>query len=130
MRIQLIIIIGLTLFVWSCKDQSPKETEIETIAIRQKTNADIEKIKVLNFGTFHMGRTTDANTAEFDEHDKENQLKVHDIVKKIALFKPTVILVETAPEYDEKLQARYKEYIENPNIFYENPYELNFSLLN
>lgn len=34
-----------------------------------------DQIQVLNFGTFHMGFTTDAQTTEFDEHDRENQKK-------------------------------------------------------
>ena len=124
MRIPNIIIIGLTLFVLSCKDQNPKESEIKKLAITQKTSGNIDKIKVLNFGTFHMGFTTDAHTTEFDQHEKENQLKVHEIVKKIALFKPTVIVVERPPEYDEKLQAQYKQYIVNPNLFFDNPSEV------
>ena len=30
-------------------------------------------IQVLNFGTFHMGETSDENKTEFDENDKKNQ---------------------------------------------------------
>ena len=122
MRIQNILIIGLTLLVWSCKDQNLKETE--TFAKEQEPKRNIDKIKVLNFGTFHMGLTTDANTTEFDQHDKDNQTKIHDIVKKIALFKPTVIIVEKTPIYNEELQAQYKEYIKNPNMFFEKPSEV------
>jgi len=124
MRIQNIIIIGLTLFVWSCKDQNPKETELKISAIVQETNGNIDKIKVLNFGTFHMGSTTDAHTTEFDQNEKENQLKLHEIVKKIALFKPTVIILETLPENNEKLQSQYKKYIKNPNMSFKNPTEV------
>lgn len=122
MRTQNITIIVLTLFVFACKDQNPKE--IKTLPFGQETNGNTNKIKVLNFGTFHMGFTTDAHTTEFDQYEKENQLKVHEIVNKIALFKPTVIIVERLPENNEKLQARYKEYIKNPNIFFKNPSEV------
>jgi len=124
MRIQNIIIIGITLFVWSCKDQNPKETEIKALAEGQESNRNIEKIKVLNFGAFHMGSTTDAHTTEFDQHKKENQLRLHEIVKKIALFKPTVIVLEKLPENNEKLQAQYKKYIKNPNMSFKNPSEV------
>jgi len=123
MKIQNIIIIGLILLLWSCIDQNLKETEIETLAEGQEAQRSIDKIKVLNFGTFHMGSTTDAHTTEFDQHKKENQIKLHDIVKKIALFKPTVIIVEKTPEYNEKLHALYKEYIKNPNMTLKNPSE-------
>ena len=122
MRILKVIIVGLSFFVWSCINQPSKEKEI--LASKQETNRNTNKIKVLNFGTFHMGFTTDANKTEFDQNDKKNQLKIHDIAKQLALFNPTVIIVETPPEYDKKLQAQYKEYIENPKIFLKNSSEI------
>lgn len=70
--------------------------------------------RVLNFGTFHMGFTPDANTTKFDEHDRENQQKVHEITEKLSDFEPTIIIVETPPEYDENLHEAYHSYKENP----------------
>jgi len=122
MRIQNLIIIGLTLFVWSCSNQNPNQAETSTTG--QETNVNIDKIPILNFGTFHMGFTTDAHTTEFDQLEKENQLELHEIVKKIAMFKPTVIILETLPENNEKLQAQYKEYIKNSNMSFKNPSEV------
>ena len=122
MRIQNILIIGLTLFVWSCSDQNPKEAEIS--AIKQETNGNIDKIRVLNFGTFHMGFTTDLNQTEFDQNDKENKMAVQSVASKLAAFKPTVVIVEIEPQYNHQLQAEYASYKKNPDKFIKNPSEV------
>jgi hypothetical protein len=83
-----------------------------------------DKIQVLNFGTFHMGFTTDENTTEFDEHDRENQKRVHEVAEKLSAFKPTVIIVEMQPEQNEKLREEYLSYKKDPGIFFENPSEI------
>jgi len=82
------------------------------------------KIEVLNFGTFHMGFTTDAHKTEFDENDKENQKRVHQIAEKLKAFKPTVILVEYPPEYNEELKKQYESYLSNPTMMITNPSEV------
>lgn len=81
-------------------------------------------IKVLNLGTFHMGYTPDANSTEFNEHDKGNIKQVHEIARSIAEFKPTVILVERVPDKNSATQKSYKDYIQNPNKKYSNPTEI------
>lgn len=86
------------------------------------TNSD--KIQILNFGTFHMGETPDAHSVDFDENNKKNQEDVHAIAKKLALFKPTVIIVETPPSYNDKLQAEYNNYILNPKMKFKEPNEI------
>ncbi len=83
-----------------------------------------DAIEVLNFGTFHMGYTPDANTVDFDENDKKNQAEVHKIAKMLADFKPTVIIVETTPDYNEKLQEDYQNYLQNPQMKFEKPSEI------
>ena len=90
----------------------------------KEIESKVKKIEVLNFGTFHMGFTNDANKTEFDEHDKKNQKAVHKIAEMLAKFKPTVIIVETRPEYDEKLQSIYKAYVKNPEMSFKNPNEI------
>ena len=83
-----------------------------------------KRTKVLNFGTFHMGNTTDAKTTEFDEHNKERQKEVHGIAKKLADFNPTVIIVETIPEDNQYLQAGYNRYRFNPDTVFKTPSEV------
>lgn len=83
-----------------------------------------DAVPVLNVGTFHMGYSTDAHTTEFNEHDQENIKQVHKIAKAIAAFKPTVIIVETPPEYDSSLQKEYRQYLQSPGMKFEHPSEI------
>lgn len=83
-----------------------------------------EKIPVLNFGTFHMGFTTDGTTTKFDEHDKKNQLAVHEIAKKLAAFKPTVLIIETPPKNNGFYQEQYEAYVKDPDMFFKDPSEV------
>ncbi len=92
--------------------------------INAQEQVDNTKIEVLNFGTFHMGFTSDANSTEFDEHNKKNQKAVHDIVKKLADFNPTIILVELPPESNDNLKKDYDAYKKNPKLFFKHPSEI------
>ncbi|WP_299620047.1 DUF5694 domain-containing protein [uncultured Tenacibaculum sp.] len=98
--------------------------QIDFEADKKEIESKVQKIQVLNFGTFHMGETSDENKTEFDENDKKNQKAVHKIAEMLAKFKPTVILVETRPENDEKLQSLYKQYVKNPDMKFKNPNEV------
>jgi len=80
---------------------------------KQKTSDKSGKIKVLNFGTFHMGETSDATSIKFDENDEKNQADAHAIAKLIAQFKPTIICVEVPEEKNEELNKEYKKYLQN-----------------
>ena len=115
-----ILIFLLIIILFSCNAKANIEKSTNQI---KKPSLTENKFKILNFGTFHMGFTPDKNTTEFNEHDKENQNQVHEIAKKLSLFKPTVILVETPPEYNKKLQAEYHEYLKNPDMFFAHPSE-------
>lgn len=82
----------------------------------KKTESSVSsKIKVLNFGTFHFGKTSDAHKTEFDEENKERQKEVREISKMIAEFQPTIILVESLPENNDKLNKLYNEFLKNPS---------------
>lgn len=118
-----LILVAIVLLISSCTKQKSNEATNEK-AIKQEKQSDLKKIPVLNFGTFHMGETADANKTEFDEHDKKNQEEVHKIAKLLAEFKPTVIIVETPPSYNEKLQLLYKQYIDNPEMKFKRPDEV------
>lgn len=83
-----------------------------------------QTIKVLNFGTFHMGYTDDATSVEFDENDAKNKAEVHKIAKLLAEFKPTVIIVETPPSYNPTLQKAYQAYLQNPKMEIKDPNEI------
>jgi len=100
-------------------------------SIQSSVNTDIltednpqDRIQVLNFGTFHMSFTSDANSTEFDENDKENQAEAHTIAKALSEFKPTVILVEYTPKHDSSLLVSYENYKNDPDVKYKNPSEV------
>jgi len=118
-KISLSITIVLSLL--GCNNSDRKESKISNPIIKVDS---VNKIPVLNFGTFHMGETTDATKTEFDENDKKNQDEVKAIAEMLALFKPTVIIVETPPTYDKKLQTEYNEYLLNPALKFKNPSEI------
>jgi hypothetical protein len=108
-----------TVILFSCSEKN-KDTSLAD----QQEDLSHEKIQVLNFGTFHMGFTTDANKTEFDEDDRKNQQRVHAVAKKLSDFKPTVILVEQEPKYTEKIQQEYRNYVNNPDTLFEEPSEI------
>lgn len=88
-----------------------------------KTKFD-DAIPVLNVATFHMGETSDANKNDFDEHDQNNQLEVKKLAKLLSEFKPTIIVIEDLPKNDSLRQISYLNYIQNPNIKFEIPDEI------
>jgi hypothetical protein len=83
-----------------------------------------DAIPVLNFATFHMGFTSDANSVDFDENDKKNQEEVKQVAQLLAQFKPTVIIVETSPANNQVLKEAYEAYVNNPKVKFENPSEI------
>lgn len=111
-------VIGLVLLIPG-NDQS-----VESSSDRYIQNSPHDKIQVLNFGTFHMGFTNDAKSTEFDEHDRKNREKVHEIAEKLSDFNPTVILVETVPEDNSELRENYFSYLDNPDMVFDNPSEV------
>lgn len=121
----IVILFALFLCLGACKKTDIQIPLNENKNIKRTVDSEsLKKIKVLNFGTFHMGSTTDEHKTEFDEHDNENRKNAHEISKKLSAFQPTVILVEMIPESNSKLQAEYKSYLENPKMFFEHPSEI------
>ncbi|MNJ91828.1 hypothetical protein D3C87_94830 [compost metagenome] len=87
-----------------------------------KTKFD-DAIPVLNVGTFHMGETTDANSTEFDEKNKENQKEIRKVAALLAKFKPTIIVIEDLPKNDSIRLVEYLKYLQNPEMKFTNPDE-------
>ncbi len=112
--------------IYSCENSQSigAKKDVPNVAPENALDSDLKKIPVLNFGTFHMGETSDASKTEFDENDKKNQIAVKEIAEKLSSFKPTVIIVETPPDYDKKLQLEYNEYLLNPKMKFKNPSEI------
>ena len=115
MRLIFILFILLNLNLYAQKE-SYEKTNI------YKTKFD-DAIPVLNVATFHMGETSDANSTEFDENDKKNQIEIKKLAKLLAEFKPTIIVIESLPKYDSIRQSSYLDYLQNPNKKFKNPDE-------
>ena len=115
----------LVILLTACTHSSPSDiSNNEADSVRSLNNGALNKIKILNVATFHMGFTNDANKTEFDEFDKENHRQVHEIAKKLATFKPTLIVVEREPQYNKELQAAYAQYLSTPDMHFRNPSEI------
>ena len=116
----LIFLYLIAFLMFSCSQNEKKES------LNQKslTKISSDKIQVLNFGTFHFGYTNDATTVEFDEHNEENKRQAHEIAKKLAEFKPTIILVEREPRHNEEIVNLYSKYLKNPETKFDNPTEI------
>lgn len=106
-----IITILIICILTSCNQKTAESNSTNSTII----SIESEKIKVLNFATFHMGSTTDANSVNFDEEDKKNQEDAKKIAKIISKFNPTVICVEMPPEDNSELNEKYQEYLTNPD---------------
>ncbi|WHF51584.1 DUF5694 domain-containing protein [Chryseobacterium gotjawalense] len=72
-----------------------------------------QKVKVLNFGTFHMAYTPDAHSYKFDAKDQKNINETYEIAKMIAKFKPTIICIEKVPNETYKLNNDYSNFLKN-----------------
>jgi Family of unknown function (DUF5694) len=121
------IILIISIFtIYSCKNAQNIGTNknAQNVSAKGTVNDDLKKTLILNLGTFHMGQTSDANKTEFDENDKKNQMAVKEIAQKLSLFRPTVIIVETPPSFDKKLQAEYSEYVTDPKMKFKDPSEI------
>lgn len=115
MKLQFVLILFLSFNIHAQKSPYDK-------TIIYKTKFD-DAIPILNVATFHMGETSDANSTEFDENDKKNQLEIKKLAKILAEFKPTIIVIEDLPKNDSLRQISYLDYIKNPNKKFLNPDE-------
>ena len=83
-----------------------------------------DAIPVLNIATFHMGETSDASATEFDEKSAKNQQDIRDLAKRLATFKPTILVIEDRPKNDSTRRADYLDYLQNPKKKIEAPDEI------
>lgn len=110
-RILVILLVSATV---SCSTSSG-ETEKESHQPAQRESVAGDKIKVLNFATFHMGSTSDARSVEFDKENKKNQEDAGKIAQIISRFQPTVICVEVPFGQNAELNEEYRKYLAAPD---------------
>ncbi|WP_097046503.1 DUF5694 domain-containing protein [Flagellimonas pacifica] len=99
------------LFVLSCNEKTQHTAQGNL----QEDSQESDKIKVLNFATFHMGNTSDSKSVEFDEQNRKNQEDAKKIAQMISAFGPTVICVEVPASESEELNTEYTKYLKSPN---------------
>tara|TARA_R100000935_G_scaffold9339_1_gene19158 strand:+ start:1618 stop:2064 length:447 start_codon:yes stop_codon:yes gene_type:complete len=76
----------------------------------QESYKNPEWIPVLNFATFHLTNTTDANSSFVDIKNPEVKRDINRIVQKLIEFKPTIICVEIPKKYSDGANQIYQEY--------------------
>lgn len=110
MRLKFALLFFAAITFSSCNNKIDKNRQV-----KGKDSLSSDKIKVLNFGTFHFGNTTDAHKTEFDEENEERQKEVREISKMIADFQPTIIAVEYLPKNNDKLNESYENFLKKPS---------------
>lgn len=76
----------------------------------QNSESNNEKIKVLNFATFHLSGSTDANSSPVNINNPQVKKEVNKIVEELVKFKPTIICVEVPVESAKGINDIYQEY--------------------
>jgi hypothetical protein len=109
-------ILLLFILFFSCNTEN-KLAELKKESLLEQKS---DKIKVLNFGTFHFGYTPDANKTEFDEHSEEVHKEIREVSKMLAEFKPTIICIENLPKFNDEINKAYQGFLENPSILNTN----------
>ncbi|GAA4243830.1 DUF5694 domain-containing protein [Winogradskyella damuponensis] len=109
-------ILFLCLLFLSCNTKN----ESQELKNKSLTEQKSDKIKVLNFGTFHFGYTPDANKTEFDEHSDDAQKEIREISKMLAEFKPTIICIENLPKFNDEINKAYQEFLNTPSTLNTN----------
>ncbi|WP_026915925.1 DUF5694 domain-containing protein [Christiangramia portivictoriae] len=69
-----------------------------------------DKVTVLNFATFHLSKTTDANSSKVDINNPSVKRDVDKLVQKLVEFNPTIICVEVPKEVSEGTNEIYQKY--------------------
>lgn len=76
--------------------------------VGQEKNAD--KIKILNFATFHLSGSSDAISSSVNVKNPEVKNEIEKIVNKLVEYKPTIICVEVPVASSEGINRIYQEY--------------------
>lgn len=87
--------------------------------------------KVMLFGVFHFANPGKdmVKSQQVDVMMPENQAYLEELTKRIADFKPTVVLLEFDPEDEARMQERYRQFFEGANELGSNEvYQLGFRI--
>lgn len=90
-----------------------------------------EEAQVMLFGVFHFSNPGNdvVKTAQIDVMTPENQVYLEGLARRIADFRPTVLLLEFDPENHARMQERYQQFIEGTYELGSNEiYQLGFRI--
>lgn len=76
----------------------------------QQSAAESKKIKVLNFASFHLSNSSDANTSPVDINNAAVKKEIDKIVQALVKFSPTIICVEVPVSSSDGTNAIYQKY--------------------
>jgi hypothetical protein len=84
--------------------------QIQFQVFGQHPESNKEKIKVLNFATFHLSGSTDANSSPVNINNPEVKKEINKIVEELVKFNPTIICVEVPVEFSKGTNEIYQKY--------------------
>lgn len=112
---QLILFLVIPCLVISC-NQHQKSIDFRGDQTTKDKDAQ-NLIQVLTLGTFHFNfpnldlkKIDDTDKIDVLSHKYQEELKL--IVKKLERFRPTIIVIEREPEFQEKYDSLYQSYLE------------------
>ena len=76
----------------------------------QNSESSNEKIKVLNFATFHLSGSTDANSSPVNINNPQVKKEINKTVEELVKFNPTIICVEVPVKSAKGTNEIYQEY--------------------
>ena len=88
---------------------------IQVQCFAQDSEPESEKIKVLNFATFHLSGSNDANSSPVNIRNPEVKKNIDKVVEKLVEFNPTIICVEVPETSSQGVNEIYQEYKQDQN---------------
>ena len=101
--------------LFSCKNEKTANTDIPA---DEGKSGNIDQIQVLTLGTFHFAfPNLDVEKTEDDDQidvfDAKYQKEIELIVEKLLRFRPTKIVIEREPDFQNKYDSLYQAYLNN-----------------
>lgn len=84
--------------------------QITNLSTAQDLEENNQKITVLNFATFHLSNTSDANSSTIDINNPSVKKDVDKVVEKLVEFNPTIICIEVPAKFSEGVNDIYQKY--------------------
>lgn len=114
----MVLLLAFTCFLYRCCHDNEAREEISKI---KESTKNTEQVKVLTLGTFHFEfpnrdviKTSEDDQIDVLDSNYQNEIKL--IVDKLAKFKPTIIIIESEPKFQNKYDSLYQLYLNDEHI--------------